>query len=357
MENSDLILHNEQDSASIPENLVLEGELVESEVTVLLEDIKSTRPKDDYLGLFNIFRIGNQVKDIVSPNKEYIVKFPAELLKKMRENNVDFLRDKLTDELLPVLYDYTEKGIAGQIRLELKDYVTPQQWENLGNSLNQSIDQIRLNNLANQLELVYQSVQRIQEGQDSDRFAEVLTGIELLDDAKNSKVEGNRLSYTHEAISKLKSGTNKVKLALLSELEKLPDIEDSFFSRFWFTLKDPENRPELHNTYNRVQTYFANYYKGLLPLVEAYHMIGESHRVDALLESASEVLHHKNLYRLNRFEKLLPVGYDYSVNWYKAPLKIEQRIRDAYFQEIETSDVLKITGQEILLLLDEEIGQ
>ncbi|HEM5253760.1 TPA: hypothetical protein U1337_002161, partial [Streptococcus suis] len=55
MENSDLILHNEQDSASIPENLVLEGELVESEVTVLLEDIKSTRPKDDYLGLFNIF--------------------------------------------------------------------------------------------------------------------------------------------------------------------------------------------------------------------------------------------------------------------------------------------------------------
>lgn len=70
--------------------------------------------------LFNILDIGRNVKKIVDPNLDYVVKFTPELLKKMEEHDIQFLRDKLTGDLLPDLYDYTDKRIGGKIRLEIK---------------------------------------------------------------------------------------------------------------------------------------------------------------------------------------------------------------------------------------------
>ena len=205
------------------------------------------------------------------------------------------------------------------------------------------------------MEQIQYSVQKIQQGQDTDRFAEVLTGIELLDDAKNAENEANRIELARDAIKSLKNGTNKIKLALLSELDNFPDVKDSVYSRIKFVIKNSENRSNLHSSYNQIQTYFENYYKGLVPLAEAYNLIGEPQRIESLVESTSEVLHHKNINRLNNVEKLLPVGYDYSINWYKNPNRIENKIRYSYSIEfVEDEKLFKITGQDILALQEKE---
>ncbi|WP_203261858.1 hypothetical protein [Streptococcus uberis] len=91
--------------------------------------------------------------------------------------------------------------------------------------------------------------------------------------------EVNRIETIQSALKSLKNGTNKVKLALSSELENLPDVKDSTFSRTIFTVKNPENRSKLPYSYNQIQIYFENYYKGLLYLAEAYTLMGESRRL------------------------------------------------------------------------------
>lgn len=250
------------------EVIVLEGEVIDADIAVKFDTHRKDSQKD-ILGLFNVFKLGIEAKNVIKPNHEYLVKFPAALLKKMEEHDLEFLKDSLTGELLPIMYDHTEKNIGGQIRLELRNNVTAEQWGNLGNSISQSITKARFDNLTYQIEQLSKNVQRIQQGQDSDRFAEILTGIELLDDAKNSNSEINRIESAHSAIKTLKSGANKVKLALISELDSLPDISNSIFSRIWFTIQDTENRPSLHTSYNQIQIYFENYYKALIPMAEA----------------------------------------------------------------------------------------
>ena len=329
---------------------VLEGEIIDDDIVVKLDNDCSDS-KQNLLGLFNVFKLGIDTKKLIQPDHEYLVKFPPALLKKMKEHDLEFLKDSLTGELLPILYDRTEKNIGGQIRLELRNNVTAEQWGNLGNSISQSINQARFDNFTDQIEQLTKNVQRIQQGQDSDRFAEIQAGIGLLDDAKNSNSKINRILSAHSAKEKLKTGANKVKNALISELESLPDISDSPLSRIWFTLQDPENRPNLLTSYNQIQIYFENYYKALIPLAEAYTLIGEPERIEALIESTSVILNHKDLEKLKRAEKLLPVGYDYSINWYNKPQKIQQKIRDSYsLEEVSESEFVKLSGKEILTL-------
>lgn len=63
------------------------------------------------------------------------------------------------------------------------------------------------------------------------------------------------------------------------------------------------------------------------------------------------ILNHKDLEKLKRAEKLLPVGYDYSINWYNKPQKIQQKIRDSYsLEEVSESEFVKLSGKEILTL-------
>lgn len=351
---TELIVSESQEASEL-NSTALEGELIDTDVVVKLEDKKDVRDKSDILGLFNVFKVGVEAKDLIDPNKEYTVKFPAKLAQRMKVHDVDFLKDSVTGDILPVLYDHTEKGIAGQIRLELKDNVSPKQLEHFGDSISHAIEQARFDSLATQLIQLQFGFLRIQQGLDNDRYADVLTGIELLEDAKHATNEANRIELAHSAIRSLRSGMNKIKLNLISDLDELPDINDTIRARIWFTISNPENRGKLRNAYNEVQIYFENYYKGLVPLAEAYTLIGEPQRIEALIESTVDVLHHKNLYRLNNMEKLLPVGYDYSINWYKYPSKIEQKMRDAYSLEyVAEEQLFKLTGQEILMLQEGE---
>lgn len=105
-----------------------------------------------FLGqLFNILDIGRSVKKVVDPNLDYVVKFTPELLKKMEEHDIQFLRDKLTGELLPDLYDYTEKGIGGKVRLEIRCKPTGKDLANLSNAMNNLIEQQRYETLVEEI--------------------------------------------------------------------------------------------------------------------------------------------------------------------------------------------------------------
>lgn len=336
-------------------HVVLEGELIDNNFTVMIDKEETKVIPRDILGLFDIFNLGSEVKNIISPNKEYIVKIPQKLVKKIQQGKVDFLKDSLTGELLPILYDFSEKEIAGQVRLELRDSVSPQQWTHFGDSVSNIINQARFAELAHKLDQIEHTVKKIQQVQDSDRFAEIQDGFELIENAKICDSEVNKHALLMSGINKLSLGTNKVKGALNQELKDFPKVKNTKLSRIWFTIKKAENRENLIHSYTQIQSYFSEYLKGIKLLSEAYTYIGEPKLVENLINSTNEILYHKDIEYLNNIEKILPKGYDYSLNWYKNPKKIEQQIRDSYSIDSKVKQYeVKIEGKNLLDLLDKE---
>ena len=160
-------------------------ERIDEDIDRVAED-KHSVDVNAFLGqLLNTLDIGRSVKKVVDPNLDYVVKFTPELLKKMEEHDIQFLRDKLTGELLPDLYDYTEKGIGGKVRLEIKGQPTGQDLANLGNAINNLIEQQRYEALSEEIHQLHIVAKRIERGQDNDRFAKVNAGRKHLLDAFN----------------------------------------------------------------------------------------------------------------------------------------------------------------------------
>ncbi len=173
----------------------------------------------------NSLDIGRNIKKVVDPNLEYAVKFPAALLKKMDEHDMQFLTDSVTGELLPDLYDYTEKGIGGKIRLEIKGKPTAQDWNNLSMSFNNLIEQNRYDMLIEQIQEIRAVAKEIERGQDRDRFAKVNAGRKMLLDAINVKDDdAMKRDMMLKAVGLLREGRELIESTLMEKLDSLEMI-------------------------------------------------------------------------------------------------------------------------------------
>lgn len=340
----------------------MKNEMVEVEITYEpiddeIDNVASIKKSKDVNGflskLFNVVQIGHDAKRIIDPNLDYAVKFPAELLKKMEEHDVQFLKDKATGDILPTLYDYTDKGYGGQIRLEIRGQVTEQEITNFGNSMNNLIEQVRYDNMIEEIQKVHAIVQTIEKGQDNDRFARVNAGRQLLLNALSIKHdEQKKQDMIMAAIETLLVGCEQVQATLVSKMNELPVVPEKFLPRALFVLKDADNRGNVKTKYADVQEYFSYYCRALEPLAYAYTIMGEPQMIENLLISTKKVFEHKNIERLTMMEPLLLKG-DYTKMWYKNPEKNEQMLIESYKDFDDGNDrIIIVSGQQLMEVLD-----
>lgn len=307
--------------------------------------------------LFQVFKYMDDFQKVIKPNSEYIVKFPEGLLKKMEDHDLQFLKDKVTGDLLPTLYDYTDKSIGGQIRLELRDKVSNQHWNNFSNSMSNIIQQAQYEKLASQIEDVQRTVKNIEKGQDNDRFAKINAGKLSLKNAMNANNKKNRDKFLDDARQELNLGIQEVKKTLISKLENLPDISEKFISRAVYILKKPDNRQKISNSYQEIQEYFFYYFEGIRLLAKVYTLMDEAQTIENILENTSDLFENINLKRLINIEPLLSVNMDFTNTWYRVPKMIEKQLIESYNNDSANYE-LKISGEELLTLerkiIDEE---
>lgn len=334
------------------------NEMVEVEITYeSIDNAASEKKSKDVNGflakLFNVVQIGNDAKKIIDPNLDYSVKIPAKLLKKMGEHDVQFLKDKVTGEILPTLYDYTDKGYGGQIRLEIRGQVTEHDITNLRNSMNNLIEQARYDNMIEEIQKVHAVAQRIEKGQDNNRFALVNAGRQLLLNALSIKDdEQKKHDMIMAAIETLLMGCEQVQATLVSKMYELPVVPEKSLPRAWFVLKNADNRGNAKTKYADVQEYFSYYCRALKSLAYAYTIMGEPQMSENLLISTKNVFEHKNIERLTMMEPLLLEG-DYTKMWYKNPEKNELKLIESYKDLDNGNDrIITVSGQQLLEVLD-----
>ena len=309
-----------------------------------------------FLGqLFNAFEVGRDLKKIVNPSLDYAVKFTPELLKKMEEHDVRFLTDKLTGELLPDLYDYTDKVIGGKIRLEVKGKPTGHDITNLNNAVNNMIEQQRYDALVEEIHQLHKATKRIERGMDNDRFAKVNAGRKhLLDAFDYQGSEEDKRKMVFQAIAMLREGRELIERTLLDKMDELDEVPEGKIKRIWTCLHNPEYFNEHTKRYDEIQEYFQYYYMSIQPMAYAYTYLEQPKLIDNLLEDSRKIFEHSKLNCLSSVEYLLP-NDNFDGVWYKTPKEQEQKLLASYKLRDKEEDLLiTVKGSEILEVLDDE---
>lgn len=312
--------------------------------------------------VFSIFDIARNYRNIVDPQKIYVAKFPPELLEKMQTHDIQFLRDKITDDILPTLYDYTEGGFGGQIRLELKGGITNQDITNLCNSFSNVIEQKKYDNLCEQIQQIYFTVKTIEIGQQNDRYARVLAGKNLLINAlsvENDEELKKKLIY--ESISVLSVGKEMLERSLIEKLNVLTSVPKSMFILRVILFFIGNYDEKKMAAYDEIQNSFKYYCLSVSALSYAYTYLNQPNMIERIIKSCNELLEHRNLSSLSTIEPLL-VNFrncdasSFENTWYSNPKLYEQKLTQAYPLGFVDDNVLslKISGKDLLEVFSNE---
>lgn len=303
--------------------------------------------------LFNTLGIERSVKQVVAPDFDYVVKFTPELLKKMEAHDIQFLKDKVTGELLPDLYDYTTKGIGGKVRLEVKGKPTGQDLTNLSNSISNLIEQQRYEALVEEIQQLHIVAKRIERGQDNDRFAKVNAGRKHFLDALNYHgTEDEKKKLVFDSIAMLREGRELIEKTLVDKLDALEEISESKIKRLWKCFSKPDYFDEQTRRYEDIQEYFQYYYMSIQPMAYAYTYLEQPQLIENLLKDNRKIFEHDKIGCLSTVEYLLPGG-KFDGMWYKSPKEHEQRLLESYKKKEQDEGLyISIKGSEILEVID-----
>ena len=306
-------------------NDVVEVEIHYSPLDEEIDQLSSKRKDKDINGfleqLFNTVEIGRNAKRVINPDLDYVVKFTPELLRKMEEHDIQFLKDKLTGDLLPDLYDYTAKGIGGKVRLQIKGSPTGQDLVNLSFATKGLIQQQRYEALVKEIHELHEAAK----GDESDKKALVF-----------------------QALGMLREGREKIEKTLLDKMDALEPVPEGSIKRLWKCFHQPEYFDEQTGRYNDIQEYFQYYYMSMLPMAYAYTYLKQPHLIEGLLEDSKKVFEHKNIKCLSSVEYLLP-GRTFEGMWYSNPKLHEQKLLEAYkAPSIDENVCIRVKGREII---------
>ncbi len=331
-----------------------QDERLDIDIDRVATDKRST-DANAFLGqLFNILDIERSVKKIVNPELDYVIKFTPELLKKMETHDIQFLRDKLTGELLPDLYDYTEKRIGGKVRLEIKGKPTGQDLANLNSTINNLIEQQRYESLSEAIHQLHFVAKRIERGQDNDRFAKVNAGRNhLLDALAYQGTEEERRKFIFDALAMLREGRELIEKTLIDKLDALEKVPKSKVKRLWRCFSQPNYFEEQTGRYEDIQEYFQYYYMSIQPIAYIYTYLNQPKLIERLLENNRKVFEHDKIGCLSTIEYLLP-NRKFDGMWYKSPKVHQQKLLEAYKARKKDENLyIAVKGYQILGVLDD----
>ena len=308
-----------------------------------------------FLEMFvNAFEVGKDLKKVINPDTVYVAKFPPDLLKKMEEHDLRFLKDKVTGEILPELYDYTDKHIGGKVRLEMKRIPNSQDITNLGSSISNLLEQQRYDALISEMKSIHAASKRIERGQDNDRFAMVNSGRKKLIDALNMKNDPESQKHmVLDALSSLRDGREAIETTLMDKLDSLEYVHRNRLKRLWQCFRDGDFYYRQEHKYDDIQEYFQYYYLSMKAMAFAYTYLNQPQLIQNMIEDSRKVFEHENIYKLESIERLL-IDRDFEGFWYKEIPQKEQKLLEVYNQNNSVELLISFRGQALLEAIKNE---
>ncbi len=206
-----------------------------------------------------------------------------------------------------------------------------------------------------QLDEMIDVVQRIERGQQNDRFAHIHSGEELLRLAGSTRDDKERRGFIHDAQAQLVEGANEISLAINEQIQRVDSVPKTDIAITWKMLFTHGNYYEkMDEWFDSVQESFEMLEKAYGLLVLCAIATDEPDQINALLDGFASKIRGMDTRRLLSMGRLHP-GVDFSGEWFADSTGyISARKEDALLIAGGEYIDVRLTGRMLMEAIEDE---
>ncbi len=305
-------------------------------------------------GIKEVLSSIDTIKDIIDPEKTYIVKFPKDILEKMSSGQYDFMKTK-GGEILSNIVDKNLPGnrnLVHNLRLEEIDINVAEKVKDLSTNVMNLALQQQLANLTEMLSHIQTLAIDIKRGQVTDRIALVLSGQNQLEQAMLLSDENpNKEHIIRSAMKSLNDGRSQLDLYIRGELYKAPNIPNNKFKILFNSVFISDFYNNMNNLFSEVEEGINTYFKATSLLAKSYEILNSKEALSKVFEPAKELIEitYKKMNYIS--EIVLDYKENSQIQWYQQPQvlinEIEKYSRFSLPEEIDYIS-MEFTGNDLV---------
>lgn len=273
----------------------------------------------------------------------YLAEIPKKLQKDFTEGNLKFM-EKNSGEMVGEIVGLNNFGNKGHVIIKDAENLH----SNIPHDLTTIAMQQQLAQMAAVLDEVRSRVVELQRTYDESLLGDLRGMRDQLAQVQNIDDLENQRDLIRGAITQLNLTKGKITQRLITEMQKIPDIPQSVWKRFFITLTKEGFRNNVITGYEKIQELFGYYLAASQLLAYAYALLGEQRTYEDIFTPDSELLKEGMLAKLKKSEPYLGI---WDERWYNAPTKylgqIEREAQRVFLANPETIQI-EVTGEEIL---------
>ena len=293
------------------------------------------------------------IKDIIDPKKEYIAKFPADILDKINSGQYDFMKSK-NGELLSTIIDKTSprKTAVHQIRLDQVPVDLADKVQSLSTNVAAIAIEQQLAEISEMLSEILGIAEAIKRGQQNDRIGLVLSGknqleqaLEITDDQKL------RDELIIQAIKSLNDGRSQLEQNIKDDINSSVTIPSKKLSLVWKSLSDNKFFEDVENKFSDLEKWFQAYLYATILLATAYEKLGKTEVLATIYKPVKELVEEYSLTMIPMANIIVRGPIDSKRNWFYSPQEFLENIETySTNASLENTDYIsfEITGKEML---------
>lgn len=285
----------------------------------------------DFGGVLNnlvqYFNMG-EIIDKIRVGTEYVVQVPVKFQDALDAGELTMMQNSSTGVMWPTLMERLEDGrqqIVSPLPIKREEFFLGNPFQELANSSHQLYMQQQMQELARLMGDTLRSVQRIEEGQKSDRIALLNSGREQILLALNQKDEESRKYAMLNGIQSISTARNQFAETLKYRINSFEPVPKSSVVRYLRTMANSSYLDQKDAEYEEIQEYFELYLRATKLLAGAYIIVGDNDNAQLVYSLSSEYAKGLDFTKLKTIEYSHPKGsiegiYDYAAQYLQTDL-------------------------------------
>ena len=273
----------------------------------------------------------------------YLAEVPKKLQKDFTDGKLKFM-EKTTGELVGEIVGPSNFGNQGHVIIKEAGILH----SDIPHDLTTIAMQQQLAQMAAVINEVRSRVIELQKTYDESLLGELRGMRDQLAQVQNVEDLENQRDLIKGAITSINTTRGKITQRLITEMQKMPEVPESTWKRFFRTLTKEGFREQVITGYEKVQELFCYYLAASELLSFAYALLGEKGTYQDIFTPDRELLNGKHLLNLKNSEAFVGICDE---RWYSAPQQYLVRIRSEA-QKVFTAhpDAIRIevTGDQVL---------
>lgn len=261
------------------------------------------------------------LKDIVSTEALYVVKFPPEVIQKLASGQFDIMKDN-AGELMTTIVDVSKSGgknIVHQLRM---DKFSPSQLEKLGISLSNLAIHYQLGQILSRLEEIQETLDDIKLEMKLERFAKIYAGENQLEQAF---LANEQPELIRKAIGILNEGRSSVEMILKKNISKIAQIPESNREKFWKIFLGINTHKKWQGLFKDIEMDMNAFCYATKLLIIAYSQLNEKAPIAKVLSPLQEFINNNHI-SVKQLANVAVYGEINSDSWYANPVNFINKL-------------------------------